>query len=55
MPFFLRDGLQFHYLVYKNLALYTKASILLILWIHCSAGMLALGSLSQFAHRDDVG
>jgi len=38
--------------MYKTLVLYTKASILLILWIHCSAGMLALGSLSQFARRD---
>jgi hypothetical protein len=38
--------------MYKNFALYTKASMLLILWIHCSAGMLALGSLTLFARRD---
>ena len=39
----------------RNFALYTRVSILLILWIHCSAGMLALGSLLQSAHHDDVG
>jgi len=36
----------------KTLAVYTKASILLILWFHCTAGMLGLGSLSRFGRRD---